>query len=48
MIRDQNEKQLDLIGKINIDKTKRNGYYNVKNKTAVDLVNKIKISNYRK
>ena len=42
MIRDQGEKQFDLIGKINTDKTKRIGYYDVKNKTAVALVNKIK------
>ena len=42
LIRDQNEKQVDVTGKINTDKTKRSGYYNVKNKTAVDLVNKIR------
>ena len=42
LIRDQNEKQLDLIGKTNTDKTKKIEYYDAKNKTAVDLVNKIK------
>ena len=42
LIRDQNEKQLDTIGKINTNKTKRIGYYNVKNKTAIDLLNNIR------
>ena len=41
LIRDQNKKQLDLIGKINTYKTKRIGYYDAKNKTGVDLLNKI-------
>ena len=42
LIRDQKEKQLVLIGKINTDKTKKIGDYDAKNKTAVELVNKIK------
>ena len=40
LIRDHDEKQLHIIGKINTDKTKKIAYYSVKNKTAIDLVNK--------
>ena len=39
--RDQGEKQFDLIGKINIGNPTRIGYYDGKNKTAVDFVNEI-------
>ena len=41
LIRDQGEKQSDLIGKINTDKTKRIGFYDKGNKKAVEVVNKI-------
>ena len=40
-IRDQGEKKLDLIGKVNTDQTKRIGFYDKENKQAVELVNKI-------
>ena len=35
------KKKLDLIGKINTNKTKRTGFYDKENKKAVKLVNKI-------
>ena len=36
-IRDQGEKKLDLIGKVNTDQTKRIGFYDKENKQAVEL-----------
>ena len=36
-IRDQGEKRLDLIGKVNTDQTKRIGFYDKENKQAVEL-----------
>ena len=40
-IRDQGDRQLDSIGKINTDKTEKIGFYDKGNKKAVELVNKI-------
>ena len=40
-IRDQGDRQLDLIGRINTDKTEKIGFYDKGNKKAVELVNKI-------